>query len=53
MSQVKTRHGLFGVFCDVRCTNFAQGSYHCDIIYCRETYCQMDFYKEKYKDFAL
>jgi len=29
----------------------AMGNYHCDVIYCRETYCKMDHYKSKYEHF--
>ncbi|CAE6971756.1 unnamed protein product [Symbiodinium natans] len=29
----------------------AQGNYHCDVMYCKETYCKTDYYYQKYKHY--
>uniref|UniRef100_A0A7S2CWH9 Uncharacterized protein n=1 Tax=Alexandrium andersonii TaxID=327968 RepID=A0A7S2CWH9_9DINO len=33
-------------------TACAMGNYHCDLIYCRETYCKTDYYIQKYSHLA-
>lgn len=33
-------------------TACAMGNYHCDVIYCRDTYCKMDYYKNRFAHLA-
>lgn len=51
LTQIKPKDGFHSreatkFFMHAAC---AMGNYHCDVIYCRETYCKMPHYQQNYK----